>query len=96
MRNEIIEVIINEKWIDKIIKNYKIHELYREDYIQEMYLIILTIEEDRLIALYNSNDLYRFLIKICANNYRSRTSKFYYTHLKYIRHKIDDERIEKI
>lgn len=96
MRDKIIEVIIKEEWIDKIIKNYKIHPLYRDDYIQEIYLIILTIEEDRLISLYNSNDLYRFIIKICANNYKSKTSKFYYTHLKYNRHKIDDERIEKI
>lgn len=82
-KQQIINKIYNEKWLQEITAQYILDSDLKEDFIQEMYTILLEYSEDKLIELYNKNQLKYFLIRICVNNYKSVTSPFYY---KYIRH----------
>ena len=99
-KQEIINIIYKEHWIENIIKKYNLDESLKADFIQEMYLILLEYNEDKIVELYNKNQLKYFLIRICVNNYKSITSPWYKKYMKYnkelINNNIDLTTYEKI
>lgn len=82
-KQDIITIIHKEHWIEDIIKKYNLDESLKDDFIQEMYLILLEYNENKIIELYNKNQLKYFLIRICVNNYKSTTSPWYKKYMKY-------------
>jgi len=81
--------------VDKFV-TYK----YREDFLQELYLIILELDEQKLLALQNSNTLLKFVFGVIRNQDRSSTSPFYkkYKHYDiyrqpetFIKHQVTDD-----
>ena len=99
-KQDIITIIHKEHWIEDIIKKYNLDESLKDDFIQEMYLILLEYNENKIIELYNKNQLKYFLIRICVNNYKSTTSPWYKKYMKYnkelINQNIDITTYEKI
>ena len=99
-KQDIITIIHKEHWIEDIIKKYNLDGSLKDDFIQEMYLILLEYNEDKIIELYSKNQLKYFLIRICVNNYKSTTSPWYKKYMKYnkelINQNIDITTYEKI
>ena len=82
-KQDIITIIHKEHWIENIIKKYNLDGSLKDDFIQEMYLILLEYNEDKIVELYSKNQLKYFLIRICVNNYKSTTSPWYKKYMKY-------------
>lgn len=92
MRNKIIEEIYNKHIPEKILSKVNKLNSYedREDYIQEMYLILLEIPKDKLIKLYEKKELADYFSKICINQMTNQKST---THTK-LQTFIDKSKIE--
>lgn len=75
--DEIIQYIISMKLVKKLSSKY-LHYLKsdRDDFEQEMYIIILTIPQEKIITLFNNNDLIRYIIQIVKNQLFNKHSKF--------------------
>lgn len=75
--DDIIEYIISMKLVEKLSSKY-LHFLKsdRDDFVQEMYMIILTIPQDKIIELFDKNELVRYIIQIVKNQLFNKHSKF--------------------
>ena len=84
--NQIIEEIYNEKIIERCLAKYsKRMNGYIEDVAQDIYMMILEMPEDKLIKLYNDNELTYYILTICRNqcvNKYSKSNKKYQTNIK--------------
>lgn len=86
--DEIIRYIQSMQVIEKLSSKY-LHYLKsdRDDFVQEMYLIILTIPKEKLTALFERNELVRYIIQIVKNqlfNHKSNFSKKFERNIKKI------------
>ena len=72
--NFIVDAIADK--VDTLAKGYSSSKYY-EDFRQELYIILLTFNNDRLNELYYSNKLIPFVVGIIKNQYNSKTSSFY-------------------
>ena len=86
--DEIIRYIQSMQVIEKLSSKY-LHYLKsdRDDFVQEMYLIILTIPKEKLTALFSRNELVRYIIQIVKNqlfNHKSNFSKKFERNIKKI------------
>ena len=84
--DEIIRYIQSMQVIEKLSSKY-LHYLKsdRDDFVQEMYLIILTIPKDKITALFERNELVRYIIQIVKNqlfNHKSNFSKKFERNIK--------------
>ena len=81
--NQIIEEIYNEKIIERCLAKYsKRMNGYNEDVVQDIYMMILEMPEDKLLKLYNDNELTYYILTICRNqctNIYSKSNKKYQT-----------------
>ena len=79
-RNNIIEEIYNEKIIERCLAKYsKIMKGNIEDVVQDIYMMIIEMPEDKLLKLYNDNELTYYILTICKNqcvNKYSKSNKF--------------------
>ena len=82
-KNDIIEEIARNKLIEELIKNMGIKANDKDDLLQEIYLVLLEYEEDKIIKLYNNNQLKFFIVRIIQNQYFSKNSPFYTKYKKY-------------
>ena len=86
--DKIIRYVQSMQVIEKLSSKY-LHYLKsdRDDFIQEMYIIILTIPKDKLTALFERNELVRYIIQIVKNqlfNPKSNFSKKFERNIKKI------------
>lgn len=88
---EVIEKIINEQIVETIADNIGVTSNYKDDFIQEMYLILLEYDKKALEDIYNKGDIKYFVSKICTNNWFSKTSPFYKNYKKYDNSKGDTD-----
>lgn len=86
----IIEKIAKEKMIEDMIENLGVKALYKDDLLQETFIILLTYDEEKIQALYDRGELRYFISKLLTNQINSKTSRFYYKYRKYYSKK-DDE-----
>ena len=76
-REDIIEFIVASKIVEKLANRFSsILGSNKEDYIQEMYLMILTIPEAKLASLYAKNELVYYIISIARNQAVYKKSDF--------------------
>jgi hypothetical protein len=88
-KNDIIEEIARNKLIEELIKNMGIKANDKDDLLQEIYLVLLEYDENKIIKLYNNNQLKFFIVRIIQNQYFSKNSPFYTKYKKY--YKLIDE-----
>ena len=86
--DEIIRYVQSMQVIEKLSSKY-LHYLKsdRDDFVQEMYIIILTIPKEKITALFERNELVRYIIQIVKNqlfNPKSNFSKKFERNIKKI------------
>lgn len=75
--------IANEKNVEDICKNIGVSPKYFDDFVQEMYLILLEYDQNKLQEIYDKGQLNFFLTRIIKNQWCSKTSTFYTKYRKY-------------
>lgn len=76
-KNNIINELAKEKTVETLCTNMGVEQAYLDDLIQEIYLILLEYDEDKLIKMYERKQLKFFIVRIIMNQYFSRNSPFY-------------------
>lgn len=79
-----IDVIIDRRWVEDMSTNINVDYDLRDDFIQEVYLILLQYDKNKLEEMLwkGENNLKYFVNKIITNQYNSVNSPFYYTYKK--------------
>lgn len=75
--------IANEKLVETICKNIGVSPKYADDFIQEIYLILLEYNQTKLQEIYDKGQLNFFLTRIIKNQWCSNTSPFYKKYRKF-------------
>lgn len=79
--NIMYERIYNE--IRTICDNLGIDEQYKDDLIQEVILIVMEYDKEKIEQLYGSNQINFFLVRIIKNQFFSVNSPFYKQYRKF-------------
>lgn len=85
----VFENIVNDKIVETIITNLGISPKYSNDLTQEVYLILLQYNREKIVEMYENNQLNFFITRIIKNQYYSSTSPFYKLYKK--QYEIQDE-----
>lgn len=75
--------IANEKLVEEICKNLGVSPKYMDDLVQEIYLILLEYNQEKLQSIYDKGQFNFFLTRIIKNQYFSNTSPFFKKYRKY-------------
>lgn len=75
--------IANEKLVEEICKNLGVSPKYMDDLVQEIYLILLEYNQEKLQSIYDKGQFNFFLTRIIKNQYFSKTSPFFKKYRKY-------------
>lgn len=78
-----LEKIAREKTVETIAQNIGVSNKFMDDFVQEIYLILLEYDKEKLETMYFNNQLNFFLTRIIKNQYCSITSPFYKKYRKY-------------
>lgn len=75
----IVEQIAKDKVVENIISNIdKTEDDTLKDLAQEILLDLLMKPDDKIIQLYNDNQLQYFITRMVLNSIKSKTSRYYY------------------
>lgn len=91
MFNKIITEVYEKEIVKEIISNMKVNLMDADDLEQEIYMILLEYNKNKIIELYNNNQLKYFIVGIIQRQYNSKTSPFYKKYKKY--YSIVDENV---
>lgn len=80
---EIVSVVIEQGIVDKALRLYGVHTSHKEDLAQEVLLILLEMDNERLNDIYDDGKLLHFVTKIVKNQWCSNTSTYYTRFRKY-------------
>lgn len=82
-KQSIINIIANEKWVEGVIRNIagEIDDTLN-DLAQDIYVDLLSKDEDKIVRMYNDNQLKFFVTRMVMNNIRSKNSPYYMTYKK--------------
>ena len=77
-KNEVIEIIAKERLVEQIVSNIaKSSDDLLNDLVQEIYLDLLEKDEDKIVKLYESNQIRFFITRMIINNLHSTNSPFW-------------------
>ena len=81
----IIDALAKEKRVEAMVENIAHHALTDDlkDLCQMVYLILLEYDEDKIIDLWENDQMNFFLARIIINQYRSSNSPFHTIFRKY-------------
>lgn len=86
MEKSPIEAIIENGYVEEIANNIKVRSDYMDDFVQEIYLILLEYDQEKLGKMVESGQIKFFLTRIMLNQWQSKTSTFYYKYRKMYEH----------
>ena len=76
-KDEVIKYLINKKLVERLGAHYQSYlENLKEDFQQELWLIILELPEDKIIRLYEDKQLDFYILSIARNQITNSNSKF--------------------
>ena len=77
---EIVNTLALQKRVEAMVENICHHELTPDlkDLCQMVYLILLEYDEEKIVDLWEHNEINFFLARIIINQYRSTNSPFHY------------------
>ena len=82
-KNEVVNIIAKERMVETAIANIaKTNSDVLKDLSQEIYLDLLSKDEDKIVKLYESNQIRFFVVRMVTNNLFSKNSPFYQTFKK--------------
>lgn len=82
-KNRIIEQLESDGLLYTLFKNMGVRSDEMDDLKQEIYVILLEYNEDKLIQLYEKKQLKFFLVRIITNQYFSGNSPYYKKYKRY-------------
>lgn len=78
-----VEIIAKEKVVEQIVSNIaKSSDDLLNDLVQEIYLDLLSKSEEKIVNLYETNQLRFFIVRMATNNLFSKNSPYYQTFKK--------------
>ena len=86
-----IEKIVNEGIVESIVKNLGVPKRYSDDLVQEIYIILLEYDREKIEQMYNNNQLNFFLTRIIKNQWLSSTSPFYKLYKKHLEYQDENK-----
>ena len=84
-KNEVISIIAKERLVEQICSNIAKSadcDDTLKDLSQEIYLDLLSKDEEKIINLYETNQIRFFVVRMVTNNLFSKNSPFYQTFKK--------------
>ena len=82
-KNEVVNIIAKEKMVETAITNIaKTNSDVLNDLSQEIYLDLLEKDEQKIVKLYETNQIRFFVVRMILNNLFSKNSPFYQTFKK--------------
>ena len=82
-KNEVVSIIAKEKVVEQIVSNIaKSSDDLLNDLVQEIYLDLLSKSEEKIVNLYETNQLRFFIVRMATNNLFSKNSPYYQTFKK--------------
>lgn len=82
-RNELIDNIYKSGIIDEISENIGVSSVDKDDFKQEIYLILLEYDFNKIEEMYDKGQLKWFIIRIMMNQYHSKNSPWFKKYKKY-------------
>ena len=89
--SDIVAVVIRQGIIENALRLYNVHISHRDDLQQEVLLILLEMDNERLNDIYLNGKLSHFVTRIVRNQWCSVTSSYYSTYRKYEKKKATNE-----
>lgn len=95
-----IEYIAKNRIIEGLMRDYSVDLQYRDDLLQEIYLILLDYDQQKLLDIIEKKQIRFFTARILRNQFYSKTSAFYRKYKKPVLNKetlqpiIDNENAE--
>lgn len=84
----IVDKLARGRVVEDMIKNMNIND-YPDDLAQEIYLILLEYDKDKIEDIYNKNQINFFISRIITNQAFSKNSPFYLNYKKWDLNKED-------
>lgn len=84
--NQLIEQLNKDQTIETIAHNLRVDTDYFDDLVQEIYLIVLEYNNDKLNEIYEKGQIKFWLSRVMMNTWNSRTSRFFKTYKKFEEH----------
>ena len=82
-KNEVIGKLAKERLVEQIVSNIaKTNSDVLNDLSQEIYLDLLEKDEQKIVKLYETNQIRFFVVRMILNNLFSKNSPFYQTFKK--------------
>ena len=82
-KNEVISIIAKERLVETAIANIaKTNSDTLKDLSQNIYLDLLSKDEEKIVNLYETNQIRFFVVRMVTNNLFSKNSPFYQTFKK--------------
>lgn len=88
-----LEELAKNKVVEELCKNIGVNSNYIDDLVQEVYLIMLEYDQEKLKEIYEKGDIKFWLTRVITNQYCSNTSPFYKKFRKYYDF-VDDNNLE--
>lgn len=77
-KSEVVSIIAKEKMVETIVSNIaKSSDDLLNDLVQEIYLDLLSKNEDKIVKLYETNQMRYFITRIVINNLHSKNSPYW-------------------
>jgi hypothetical protein len=83
MVTKILDELEEQNVIRDMCENMRVSSNDIDDLIQEVYMILLEYNRDKLIEMYKNRQLRYFIVGIIQRQYRSNTSPFYKKYKRY-------------
>ena len=76
-KNEVIDWVVSQKLVEKLSTRFSSQlGTLKEDWVQEMYLTICEMSEEKLVGLFERNQLVYYIISVCRNQATYSKSDF--------------------
>lgn len=77
-KNEVVSTIAKERMVETIVSNIaKSSDDLLNDLVQEIYLDLLQKDDEKIVKLYESNQIRYFVTRIVINNIHSKNSPYW-------------------
>ena len=80
--SNIVDKLARNRVVEDMIKNMNIND-YPDDLAQEIYLILLEYDKEKIEDIYNKNQINFFISRIITNQAFSKNSPFYLNYKKW-------------
>ena len=93
-KDKIITELAKEKAVETMCINMGVEQAYFDDLVQEIYVILLEYDDNKIINMYEKNQIKFFITRIIKNQYFSKNSPFYKKYKMYDQRQDNNKQVE--